>query len=734
MIAAVAELRHVHREAVRFRTGVDDRPVAPADDLDLIPLTASVAHGPALEGPDGVFVLSPTGVLYALDPRHGTLRWARRLGIDSRQLPLRHGDGLIAILGDRRSVALLDAATGQTRWEHPLGSACVTAPTLVGDRLFVPTIAGQLEVVDALAGKGLGVFDIPQALTEEAVLEPGTTRLFVPGNVGYVYVLDIDAKACVDLVETGHAADSLVEPIWFTKKAFVLTEAAAGPTIRLRPVPVPGAAIAAKAFTVAGALAFPAWRDEGVLLMPTPPGRLTQVGRRLPGNADPLLFPLTPFETAALDAGSPSPALVVHADAENVWMLGQGRLQRMQRTFSARTGPGLRVRWAGGVPLGDPLHAGQIHVPTAGLPTLFVPFRNGPVAAAAAIHGETGKILWRTELGSRPLGEIVPLDGGVGWATSGGVFVRDVAGKITYRREPRPGIGLLVAEGRRSFGWTGPDADVRCRGGGRRPTFDRAAGGDRGDAGRSARVGRRLPARRRHPRARRARHARRRLRPELAARRCGARRRRHGDGARRRRLPRHGRRRFDCRDSLEGSQGLDGDRPGASRRRRPGSSGAPVRLGPKRLIVRDATNRIHRLDLDDKGMPAVRRSWSAGGKIAQGPFALGDRFAIVTTENRLIVYDPERDEPIWEREFAAELIGPPRRIDDDVLVADVDGNLWLLDAATGSNRGAEGRRPVWSARPNLAAAVAPMPLPNGDLFVIWTDGTASVLAKKSWRP
>ena len=211
-----------------------------------------------------------------------------------------------------------------------------------------------------------------------------------------------------------------------------------------------------------GALSFPAWRDDGGLLMPTPPGKLTQVASRLPGNADPLSLPLTPSETTVLDAGSPRPALVLHADAENVWLLIQGRLERLQRTFSAKTGPGLRVRWAAGVPLGEPLHAGQVHVPAAGLPTLFVPYRSGPVAAAAAIQGETGKILWRTQLGSRPLGELTLLDGGVGWADPAGIFIRESTGKVICRREPAAKHRLLLADGR-SFGWTGRTLTVGNR-------------------------------------------------------------------------------------------------------------------------------------------------------------------------------------------------------------------------------------------------------------------------------
>jgi outer membrane protein assembly factor BamB len=130
----------------------------------------------------------------------------------------------------------------------------------------------------------------------------------------------------------------------------------------------------------------------------------------------------------------------------------------------------------------------------------------------------------------------------------------------------------------------------------------------------------------------------------------------------------------------------------------------------------------------------VRRSWSAGGRIALGPFSVEGGFAIVTTDNRLVFFDPEREAPLWQRDFATELVGPPRRIGDDVLVADVDGNLWLLDAATGKSRGADERRPVWSVRSNLAPAVAPMPLPTGELFIVWSDGTASVLPAKSWRP
>jgi outer membrane protein assembly factor BamB/tetratricopeptide (TPR) repeat protein len=708
VIAAVAELRRVHQAAVRYRAGGVDLPVAPADDLDLVPLSANIVTGPAIEGPENVYVLSPTGVLYAVDPRHGDLRWARRLGIDSRHLPLRLGDGLIAILGDRRSVALLDAKSGRTSWEHPLGSSCVTAPTVVGDRLFVPTIAGKLEIVAVRDGKGLGIFDFPQSLTEEAVLEPGTSRLFVPGNVGYAYVLDLDAKKCVDLIETGHAADSLVEPIWFTKKALVLTESATGPTTRLRPVPLPGARGGAKAFTVAGALAFPTWRHEGVLLLPTPPGKLTQVGRRLPGNADPLLFPLTPFETAAIDAGAPRPALVLHADAENVWMLGQGRVQRLQRTFSTRTGPGLRIRWAGGVPLGDPLHAGQIHVPAVGLPTVFVPFRNGPIAAIAALQGETGKILWRTELGSRPLGELKVLGGDVGWADAAGVFVREASGKITYRREPAATHRLLLGDGR-SIGWTG-----------RTLIFDGKQVELPAPIAGSPTIGASIGV---FPLA-------------------------DGTGPSWRRSEAEP----DSTGTVTALEGdvflvTDGDGSiaairwkdrkdwaeiGRARATKGRIVGAPARLGPNRLVVRDDADRLHRLDVDE-GKPVVGRSWSVGTRITQGPFALGDRIAIVTAENRLVVFDPDRDEPLWHQDFPGELVGPPRLVDDAVLIADSGGNLWLLDAATGAHRGAEGRRPVWSARPNLAPAVAPMPLPTGELFVLWTDGTASVLPRSAWR-
>ena len=721
VVAAVAELRRVHQAAVRFRTGVADRPVAPADDLDLIPLSANVVSGPAIEGPENVYVLSPTGVLYAVDPRHGELRWGRRLGIDSRRLPLRRDDGLIAILGDRRSVALLDRSTGKTVWEHPLGSPCVTAPTVVGDRLYVPTIAGQLEIVDAHDGKGLGVVDFPQSLTEEAVLEPGTSRLFVPGNVGYVYVLDLETKACVDLLETGHAADSLVEPIWFTKKAFVLTEAATGPTIRLRPVSLPGVANGAKEFTVAGALAFPAWRDEGVLLMPTPPGKLTQVGRRLPGDADPLLFPLTPFETVALDAGSPSPALVLHADAENVWMLGQGRVQRLQRTFLARTGPGLRVRWAGGVPLGDPLHEGQIHLPSVGLPTLFVPFRNGPNAAVAAVQGETGTILWRTELGSQPLGELTMLDGAVAWADPAGIFVREAEGKITFRREPAATHRLLLADGR-AFGWTGRTLTFA----GKRvelpasvagsPAIGAAVGVFPLADGILARVEFDTLAVVTGPSWRR---------PDADPDAIGT-------------VTALGDDVFLATDgggsiaAVRWKDRKDWSEIGRVRATTGRIVGAPVRLGPNRFVFRDDADRLHRLDVD-AGKPAVGRTWSAGGRITQGPFALGDRFAIVTAENKLVVFDPDREGPLWQQEFTGELVGPPRLLGDAVLVADVDGNLWLLDATTGTHRGVDGRRPVWSSRLNLAPAVAPMPLPSGDLFVIWTDGTASVLPSTAWR-
>ena len=474
---------------------------------------------------------------------------------------------------------------------------------------------------------------------------------------------------------------------------------------------------------MAGALAFPAWRDDGGLLMPTPPGKLTQVGHRLPGNADPLLFPLTPFETTALDAGSPRPGLVLHADAENVWLLAQSRLQRLQRTFSARTGPGLRIRWAGGVPLGDPLHVGQVHVPPIGLPTLFVPFRDGSVAAAAAIHGETGKILWRTQLGSRPLGELTMLEDGVGWTDPAGIFVRDAAGKITCRREPPAKHRLLLPDGR-SFGWTGRTLTVGNRSVelpaaiAGTPAIGPAVGVFPLADGILARVELDTLTVVTGPNWRRADADSETLGTVTAL----------GDDL------------FLASDgggsiaAIRWKDRKDWPEVGRVRLETGRIVGTPARLGPSRLVVRDDADRLHRLDVD-AGKSALRRSWSAGGKITLGPFAVGDRFAIVTTENRLVVFDPEREAPVWQHDFAAELVGPPQRVDGGgLLVADVDGNLWLLDAATGRNLGADERRPTWSARANLAPAVVPMPLPSGDLFIVWSDGTGSVVPRSTWRP
>src|SRR5207249_6927612 len=62
---------------------------------------------------------------------------------------------------------------------------------------------------------------------------------------------------------------------------------------------------------------------------------------RQEGTRDPLLFPMLPNDFLA-DAGKRSGRCqVMHADAETIWTLSRGRLQRVESAFHPRKGPEL---------------------------------------------------------------------------------------------------------------------------------------------------------------------------------------------------------------------------------------------------------------------------------------------------------------------------------------------------------------------------------------------------------
>jgi hypothetical protein len=120
----------------------------------------------------------------------------------------------------------------------------------------------------------------------------------------------------------------------------------------------------------------------------------------------------------------------------------------------------------------------------------------------------------------------------------------------------------------------------------------------------------------------------------------------------------------------------------------------------------------------------ARRTWSLDGPITAGPWGIRSMVYAVVDGKRLIAVDPANDGVAWDVVFLTELIGTPLHIGDRLYVADVQGNLWAIDPATGSNP-IPNDRPAFLSRDNVAPAVNPLRLGDDRMLIFWSDGTAS---------
>src|SRR5262249_53048727 len=107
------------------------------------------------------------------------------------------------------------------------------------------------------------------------------------------------------------------------------------------------------------------------------------------------------------------------------WVLAHGRLQRLQLTFSPKSGPGILERWSEPPRLGSPLHAAQARTDRDGN-VFFLVTRtaSGQTCFASAVEGKSGTVLWQRQLGVECRGQ--PL------LVSDQVIVKDPAGVFLF--------------------------------------------------------------------------------------------------------------------------------------------------------------------------------------------------------------------------------------------------------------------------------------------------------------
>lgn len=765
VLPLLGELVKAHRAKVVFTPAKRSDKAAPAPDEELpsFYFAPQVGKGHADGKPAGIVLAQARGVLYALDGARGDVRWVRRVGVDTAVLPLRvpasqwMPEVALVLSSDRRSVAAVEAATGQLLWQHTLQEVCLGQPVLVDRHLLVPTLNGNVEEIEITGGGFQGFYALGQPLLLGGVRQPGTTLVIFPADSYAVYVLDVAQRTCAAILYTGHASGSLrglplvwneaAEPETAAKdvQGWLLLQGASSGTngLDLRPYQLPirqpdAQPISLKVHIRGDSWTAP-WCDGDKLALATDAGLLALYGIRQKSNRDELLFPLRKddYRLDNEDRARRARALVVHADADNYWVLTAGKLHRLQTTFTAAAGPGLVERWPQPLDLGAPLHAAQTFTADDRKVTLILVTQelDRPTCWIRAVDAEHGTIRWQRRLGMVCQDQPVVTQTNLLATDAGGLVVFESA-RVPVSRAWHAAGTFIGNDGDNARHWSsvrgtafvhltwGQEPTVRIR------LVDNKGSG-------SARTVN-LPA------------------PPLGTPALG------GDFVL---LPLANgilvRLALEDGSMVNGPDwrgiGVDEAQQGyvvsldnndfvftdggrsltrihwgeAKTWEKLGVAdmthritAAPAVLG-KQLLVADVSDTVTLLDA---GNLERVRTWSAGGRISAGPYTRGTSAGVVVNKSRLLWLDPAKDRPAWEYTFVAPIVGQPELVDGLVVVADLQGGIVGLDPATGNPVG-----PGYRLKANEAPSAAPVAFGPGQLFVPLMDGTIMLLPVEKVR-
>lgn len=753
----LAEAAKRHRERLTYVAAEPAYPTPP-EGLDA-PLAWAPAIGKSestgVEGPP--FLALTQGVLYALDPGDGHLRWAVRLGPDPAGQPIRVPADIasprlvLLASSDRRSMLAIEEATGAVLWETKLEQTPIAQPLLWNRRLFVSTNGGRIEELEIALGRRLGAFQLDQNTPWGGTLIPGSSLAVFPGRAHGMYVVDLETHKVEGVIDSGHATGALRgPPISVVEDAgsakgprgwVVVAEQTGDHRLALKPFAVPPGSAPSPDLRLSATIDISdaPWTDGDKLALVSDAGQLALFGLRLKGNNDPLVFPwIKEIFPVELSTSPRHRAAVVHGERDRFWISTQGKLHRVDHVVSPQNGPTLVTRWSQSATLGSPVQPGDLRRTEDGKSILFVVTQDAdrPLRTASAVDAETGKILWRRHLGITPMQQPIAVAGSLAVLDPGGIFVwnqenlkkQDAApAHAIPRMAPAShevhllplGDGMLEisypAKAKkedalewRNIGFDGKAGEL---------TKSRLPAGIAGVpvAGSNFFIvpladGRLV-----------------RLALDSAATISGPEWRTVGtEPSAVCRLTALGKDQFLVSDGgrgifwLDWSEAKDAKRRGEfhlSRR----LAAEPLPLSGQRMLLADRGGELV-LAEGDRILP--KRTWKIDGLPTGGPYAAGADFALIVDRKRLVWIDAEQDTPRWQRDFDAELAGSPLRMGNDIIVADLAGRVWRLDPQTGDPRD---DRPAFVSRSAAAPAVGPILLDDQRVLLILDDGTGHVV-------
>ena len=800
----LSEMHDAHRSVVVYKPAAEMEPPTTRRAEDTEPsilLDPPTVRPPKPQADDGVVLAVIRGMLYALSPSNGQIKWAMRVGIDTARLPvilppaLGAGERLLVLSDDARLLTALDLS-GRRLWEYRLGAACLGRPLIVKNKAYLPTFDGQVHEIKLTDGKLEGRWSLGQPLSVGGAHQKGTNLVYFPADDTCVYVLDVGKKTCEMILYTGHLAGSLRgEPLVLGDEVagvgpYLLLTQSSGfdeTGLKLYQLPVTDRHAPSLAMNpqprVQGWTWFTPYADCEKIVCLSDAARLGLFGIRQARNNDNPLFPIVRHDGASqagidltdllrqTEGERRARALVAHVLGDDIWVLANGRLQRLELRLGRGSGPQVISRWKKPLDLGAPLHEEQVRevggenvlylvTEPAGHPGVLVTAIN-PEGDENAAAGDP-RIRWQRQFGVVCQGDPVTL--------GEEVLAMDRAGGL-FRFKPdeydlqKGGRWLAAPEGVRA----GAGMGLAANGG---PQLLRA------DAQTVYAIanpgGNRLVVRQYQTPPKGAKPTVAEMETEVGSRVAGDavvqggslvvplsngtlvrykmplqpgglpeagptwRSRRAGAEGRCYVVPLGGDE-FLTTDGLRGVSRWQWKGQAFQFMRTPQRKdppavelegrivGAPLLLPraagePLQFIVADSSGAVTRVTGDAMtAIPLVELK----GRITAGPFLRGSHVGCIVDQTRLVWLDPTKEgKPVWEYKTGGEaIVGEPQLIGPYLVVCNEGGQYVGLNPATGEPAG-EGYR----LRAAVAPAAAPVPFGKDRAFAPLTDGTLMLLS------
>jgi outer membrane protein assembly factor BamB len=432
-------------------------------------------------GDDSVVLSLIRGVLYAHSRQTGATLWFVRVGIDTTTLPIRvpataaNPERILVLLADTKTLHAFDP-DGHEVWSYRLGSPCLGRPVVIDNRVFLPTLDGQVHEVELAAGRPLCRWQLGQPLSVGGTREANSNVIYFPAYDFCVYALNVDPdpakRGCQAILYTNHPAGSLRgEPLVVAPRTKTNADADAAPELtpgflilnqtngldatQLRVFALPltkrsGPAVSLNPVPrLRGWTWFPPFHDGEKVVAVTDAGVFSIFGIPQAGNSDASLFPLVPTlnleETLHTGGAASGRAQVVNVQGDDFWVFSGGVLQRFLKAWNAAVGPKLVPGWAEPLELGSPLHASQMVQDRAtGQNTLYVVThaRKKEVYLVTAVNDEDGKKQWQRQMGlvcqgaPLALGRPAGAKAGAADAAKSGVLLAMGVGEELYAIDP----------------------------------------------------------------------------------------------------------------------------------------------------------------------------------------------------------------------------------------------------------------------------------------------------------